>query len=358
MPADTEVPPIVEMTGITIRFPGRARPRRRRLPPPRRRDPLAHGRERRRQVDAHQGAHRRVPDRQRRRSPSRRASACFASTADAQAAGHLDRLPGSQPLREPLGRRERDARPRAAQRRAASTGEPPTARRLATSRTSGCHRHPLDALEPLDRHPAARRHQPRDGARREGAHPRRADLQPRPGRGRAAVRRHARPPRPGRRDPLRQPLPRPGLRGLGPHHRPAQRPAHRRVPRRRPPPRGARHQDDRPRARRARGDLVDDRARDRPHRTPVLRATGIGRRGVLEPADIDVYEGEVVGIAGLLGSGRTELVRLLYGADRADSGQHRGQRRSPPDDVAAARDRHAASPSRPRTAGAKASSAT
>ena len=55
--------------------------------------------------------------------------------------------------------------------------------------------------------------------------------------------------------------------------------------------------------------------------TPVLRATGVGRRGVLEPADIDVYDGEVVGIAGLLGSGRTELVRLLYGADRADSGQ-------------------------------------
>jgi monosaccharide-transporting ATPase len=55
--------------------------------------------------------------------------------------------------------------------------------------------------------------------------------------------------------------------------------------------------------------------------TPVMRATGVGRRGVLEPADLDVYEGEVVGIAGLLGSGRTELVRLLYGADRADSGQ-------------------------------------
>ncbi len=55
--------------------------------------------------------------------------------------------------------------------------------------------------------------------------------------------------------------------------------------------------------------------------TPVLQATGVGRRGVLEPADLDVYPGEVVGLAGLLGSGRTELVRLLYGADRADSGQ-------------------------------------
>ncbi|WP_062307603.1 sugar ABC transporter ATP-binding protein [Demequina subtropica] len=54
--------------------------------------------------------------------------------------------------------------------------------------------------------------------------------------------------------------------------------------------------------------------------TPVVKATGLGKRGVLEPADLEIYEGEVVGIAGLLGSGRTELVRLLYGADRADEG--------------------------------------
>lgn len=55
--------------------------------------------------------------------------------------------------------------------------------------------------------------------------------------------------------------------------------------------------------------------------TPVLRATNVGRRGVLEPVDLEVFDGEIVGIAGLLGSGRTELVRLLYGADRSDSGQ-------------------------------------
>ena len=53
---------------------------------------------------------------------------------------------------------------------------------------------------------------------------------------------------------------------------------------------------------------------------PVLQAEGIGRRGVLEPADLAVYPGEVVGLAGLLGSGRTELVRLLYGADKPDAG--------------------------------------
>jgi len=53
---------------------------------------------------------------------------------------------------------------------------------------------------------------------------------------------------------------------------------------------------------------------------PVLEAEDVGRRGVLEPADLAVFDGEVVGLAGLLASGRTELVRLLYGADRADSG--------------------------------------
>ncbi len=53
---------------------------------------------------------------------------------------------------------------------------------------------------------------------------------------------------------------------------------------------------------------------------PVLRARGVGKRGVIEPADLAVYPGEVVGLAGLLGSGRTELVRLLYGADKADAG--------------------------------------
>ena len=55
--------------------------------------------------------------------------------------------------------------------------------------------------------------------------------------------------------------------------------------------------------------------------TPVVRATGAGRKGVVEPTDVEVYPGEVVGIAGLLGSGRTELARVLAGVDRADSGQ-------------------------------------
>jgi simple sugar transport system ATP-binding protein len=53
----------------------------------------------------------------------------------------------------------------------------------------------------------------------------------------------------------------------------------------------------------------------------VLSARGFGRRGTLAPLDLDVRSGEVLGLAGLLGSGRTELARLLFGIDRADSGE-------------------------------------
>lgn len=53
---------------------------------------------------------------------------------------------------------------------------------------------------------------------------------------------------------------------------------------------------------------------------PVLRATGLGRKGQVQPTDIHFNRGEIVGIAGLLGSGRTELARLLFGLDAADSG--------------------------------------
>src|SRR5690606_2426552 len=68
---------------------------------------------------------------------------------------------------------------------------------------------------------------------------------------------------------------------------------------------------------RARG----DRARDTEQ--PLLSARGISRRGALHPTDVDVFRGEVVGFAGLLGAGRTELARLLYGADRAERGEVR-----------------------------------
>ncbi|MEO7335214.1 MAG: sugar ABC transporter ATP-binding protein [Caldimonas sp.] len=52
-----------------------------------------------------------------------------------------------------------------------------------------------------------------------------------------------------------------------------------------------------------------------------LDARGLGRKALLDPIDIALHRGEVVGVGGLLGSGRTELARLLFGLDRSDSGE-------------------------------------
>jgi len=52
----------------------------------------------------------------------------------------------------------------------------------------------------------------------------------------------------------------------------------------------------------------------------VLQTRGLARKGVLRPVDVQLREGEILGLAGLLGAGRTELARLLFGADRADKG--------------------------------------
>ncbi len=52
-----------------------------------------------------------------------------------------------------------------------------------------------------------------------------------------------------------------------------------------------------------------------------IRFTGYGKRGSVEPFDLDVRPGEVVGIAGLLGSGRSETAFLLFGIDKPDGGQ-------------------------------------
>jgi monosaccharide-transporting ATPase len=53
---------------------------------------------------------------------------------------------------------------------------------------------------------------------------------------------------------------------------------------------------------------------------PVLEARQLGRKGQLHPIDVALHRGEIVGVAGLLGSGRTELARLLFGLDKADDG--------------------------------------
>jgi galactofuranose transport system ATP-binding protein len=52
----------------------------------------------------------------------------------------------------------------------------------------------------------------------------------------------------------------------------------------------------------------------------VLAAEGLGLTGSLHPIDLELFAGEVVGIAGLLGSGRTELANLTFGIDTPDTG--------------------------------------
>ena len=52
----------------------------------------------------------------------------------------------------------------------------------------------------------------------------------------------------------------------------------------------------------------------------VLAATGLKRGRVLDGVDVQVRRGEVVGLAGLLGSGRTETARAVFGADPLDDG--------------------------------------
>jgi simple sugar transport system ATP-binding protein len=54
--------------------------------------------------------------------------------------------------------------------------------------------------------------------------------------------------------------------------------------------------------------------------TPWLKVEGIGRRGTLDPVSFDIRQGETLGLSGLLGSGRTETMKLLFGAVRSDRG--------------------------------------
>ena len=52
-----------------------------------------------------------------------------------------------------------------------------------------------------------------------------------------------------------------------------------------------------------------------------LQVQGLGRKGMLEPLDLTIAKGEIVGLAGLLGSGRTEAAKLIFGIDRSDEGE-------------------------------------
>ena len=61
-------------------------------------------------------------------------------------------------------------------------------------------------------------------------------------------------------------------------------------------------------------------ARARPPGAELLRVEGLSRRGALRDVSFSLRAGEIVGMAGLIGAGRTELCRAIFGVDPIDSG--------------------------------------
>ncbi len=59
---------------------------------------------------------------------------------------------------------------------------------------------------------------------------------------------------------------------------------------------------------------------DKKDKEHVVEARGLGLKGSLEPMDLELNAHEILGIAGLLGSGRTEMAGLIFGIDSPDSG--------------------------------------
>jgi len=54
---------------------------------------------------------------------------------------------------------------------------------------------------------------------------------------------------------------------------------------------------------------------------PVLEVKNLYRKKVFEPISFQVHRGEVLGFSGLVGAGRTEIMRCIFGLDRADGGE-------------------------------------
>ena len=64
-----------------------------------------------------------------------------------------------------------------------------------------------------------------------------------------------------------------------------------------------------------------DEKKSKKEKEPLITAKGLGCNGKIKPFDLEIGKGEVIGLSGLLGSGRSELARVLYGGDKADEGE-------------------------------------
>ena len=65
---------------------------------------------------------------------------------------------------------------------------------------------------------------------------------------------------------------------------------------------------------------VKSQEEEKKEKQHLVEAKGLGRTGSLEPVNLELSASEVLGIAGLLGSGRTEMADLIFGIDAPDKG--------------------------------------
>jgi ABC-type sugar transport system ATPase subunit len=69
------------------------------------------------------------------------------------------------------------------------------------------------------------------------------------------------------------------------------------------------------------GNIYGERAAGAQAGEVLFEARDVGRKGNFQGVNLRVHRGEIVGLAGLVGSGRTELGRAIFGAEPADSGE-------------------------------------